>query len=68
MRRYALIILNANHTLCLTHRWRCHWLPAKDSKASWELPNTVSHHPAALCKTVGRTYFFPVIAFAVIAL
>ena len=24
-------------------------LTAKDSKASWELPNTVSHHPAALC-------------------
>ena len=22
MREYALIILNANHTLCLTHRWQ----------------------------------------------
>lgn len=51
--KYALIILNANHTLWLTRIYRMYadnyiMFRSKDSKASWELANTVSHHPAAL--------------------
>ena len=48
MRRYALIILNANHTLCLTPLA----LPlasGKGLKGELGTSNTVSHHPAALC-------------------